>query len=58
MTLDGHGDRRRSVDDGEPEPLLAKDLEVGSRARNGRLGEGRHFRLALVPPVGKAALRG
>ena len=55
--LDGHGDGRRSVDDREAEALLAKNLEVGSKPRDGRLRKGGHFCLALVPPVGKTALR-
>ena len=55
--LDRHGDRRRRVDHREAEALLAKDLEIGGEPRDGGLGEGRHVGLALVPPVGKAALR-
>ena len=55
--LDRHGDRRRRVDDGKAEALLAKNFEVGRETRDGGLGEGRHVGFALVPPIGKAALR-
>jgi hypothetical protein len=55
--LDGHGDSRRSVDDGKAETLLAKDFKVRSETGDGGLGKSGHFRFALVPPIGKAALR-
>ena len=55
--LDRHGDRRRRVDDGQAETLLAKDLKVGSKPGDRGLGEGRHFVLPLVPPIGQPALR-
>ena len=55
--LDGHGDGRRSVDDRKAEALLAKNFEVGSETGDGGLRKSGHFCLALVPPVGKAALR-
>ena len=39
------------------EALLAQYLEIGGKARDGGLREGRHLRLALVPPVGERSLR-
>src|SRR5215203_335090 len=56
-TLNGHGDGRRSVDDRQAETLLAENLKVGGKPRDSRLRKSGHFCLALVPPIGKAALR-
>ena len=39
------------------ETLLTKDLEIGSKTRDGGLSKGRHVGFTLVPPVGEAALR-
>ena len=55
--LDRHGDRRRSIDHREAEALLAKHFEVGSETSDGGLRKSGHVGLALVPPVGEAALR-
>ena len=55
--LDRHGDRRRRVDDGEFEALLAQDFKVGSQPRDRGLGKGRKVGFAFVPPVGERTLR-
>ena len=55
--LDRHGDRRRRIDHGEPEALLAQHLQIRAEARDRGLREGGHLVLALVPPIGERALR-
>jgi hypothetical protein len=54
--LYGERDRRRRVDHGELEALPPKHFQVGGEPRDRRLGERRHLRLALVPPVGERPL--
>jgi hypothetical protein len=55
--LDGHGDRRRRIDDRQAEALLAQDRKVAGQARHRRLGESGELVLAFVPPIGQRALR-
>ena len=55
--LNGHGDRRRRVDDRELETLLPQNLEVSPKPGDGGLRKGGIFRFPLVPPVRKRPLR-
>jgi len=41
----------------EAKALLAQHFEIGGKPGNGRLGKGREFAFALIPPIRQRALR-
>jgi hypothetical protein len=55
--LNSHGDSRRGINHRQLEALLPQNIEVRGEARDRCLGKSGIFALALIPPIGKAALR-